>query len=258
MRFAVIRLFIVGALIAAAVFGQSAAINGQISGTVTDPSGAPVAAAHVEAVNAGTGYRQTVTTSSAGLFQLPLLPLGEYSVTVDAAGFTPYRRTSVVLTAGSVATIDVALQLKGVATEVLVEAGAPVIDVGRTDVGSTLSSNAVDNLPLVSRNPYNFVLQQLNVSGHSNTEFGVPRKVNANGFNGRINYQLAGSNNVQSDRAGIRLLPISQTWVQEVQAVSNGFAPEFGNTVGIVFTRSHDLEATGSTVKEDTCSGALL
>ena len=85
------------------------------------------------------------------------------------------------------------------------------------------------------RNPYNFILQQPNVSGHSNTEFGVPRKVNANGFNGRINYQLDGSNNVQSDRAGIRLLPISQTWVQEVQAVSNGFAPEFGNTVGTVF-----------------------
>jgi hypothetical protein len=113
--------------------------------------------------------------------------------------------------------------------------GGQLIDVGRTDVGATLSANAVENLPLVSRNPYNFVLQQANVSGHSNTEFGVPRKVNANGFNGRINYQLDGSNNVQSDRAGIRLLPISQTWVQEVQAVSNGFAPEFGNTVGTIF-----------------------
>ncbi|MBN9657056.1 MAG: TonB-dependent receptor [Acidobacteria bacterium] len=235
MQFAIIRVCILGAVIAAAAFGQAAAINGQISGTVTDPSGAPVAAAHVEVVNGGTGYRQTATTSSSGLFQALLLPLGEYSVTVEAAGFTPYRRTGVVLTAGSVATIDVALQLKGIATEVLVESGAPLIDVGRTDVGATLSSNAVDNLPLVSRNPYNFVLQQPNVSGHSNTEFGVPRKVNANGFNGRINYQLDGSNNVQSDRAGIRLLPISQTWVQEVQAVSNGFAPEFGNTVGTVF-----------------------
>jgi hypothetical protein len=235
MRLAVIRVFIVGAVIAAAVFGQSAAINGQISGTITDPSGALIAAAHVEVVNAGTGYRQTVTTSSSGLFQVPLLPLGEYSVTIEAAGFTPYRRTGIVVTAGSVATLEVALQLRGVATEVRVEFGAPLIDVGRTDVGGTLSSNALDNLPLVSRNPYNFVLQQPNVSGHSNTEFGVPRKVNANGFNGRINYQLDGSNNVQSDRAGIRLLPISQTWVQEVQAVSNGFAPEFGNTVGTVF-----------------------
>src|ERR1700719_4362488 len=66
---------------------------------------------------------------------------------------------------------------------------------------------------------------QPNVSGHSNTEFGVPRKVDANGFNDRINYQLDGSSNVESDRAGIRLLPISETWIQEVQAVNNGFAP---------------------------------
>ena len=63
----------------------------------------------------------------------------------------------------------------------------------------------------------------------------MPRKVNANGFNGRINYQLDGSNNTQSDRAGIRLLPISNEWIEEVQTVSNGFAPEFGNTVGTVF-----------------------
>ena len=112
---------------------------------------------------------------------------------------------------------------------------APILDPARTDQGGTLSSNAVLNLPLVSRNPLNFILEQPNVSGHSNTEFGVPRKVNANGFNDRINYQLDGSNNVESDRAGIRLLPISQTWIQEVQSVNNGFAPEFGNTVGTLF-----------------------
>ena len=69
------------------------------------------------------------------------------------------------------------------------------------------------NLPLVSRNPYNFILFQPNVSGRGNTEFGVPRKINANGFNGRINYQLDGSNNTESDRAGIRLIPISDTYV---------------------------------------------
>src|SRR6185437_8058641 len=69
-----------------------------------------------------------------------------------------------------------------------------------------------------------------------------------NGFNDRINYQLDGSSNVESDRAGIRLLPISETWIQEVQAVNNGFAPEFGNTVGTLFntiTRSGTNELHG-------------
>ena len=64
-----------------------------------------------------------------------------------------------------------------------------ITEPSRIDLGSTLSENMTRNLPLVSRNPYNFILFQPNVSGRANTEFGVPRKINANGFNGRINYQ---------------------------------------------------------------------
>src|SRR5260370_866296 len=120
-------------------------------------------------------------------------------------------------------------------TAIDVSASTSITAPSRTDLGSTLDSNATQNLPLVSRNPYNFILFQPNVSGRANTEFGVPRRVNANGFNGRINYQLDGSNNTESDRAGIRLIPISNSYVREVQQVSNGFAPEFGNTVGAVF-----------------------
>src|SRR5689334_12971635 len=235
MKLSVIRLILMFLLMEIAVFGQAAAINGELTGTIVDPSGAPVATAKVNAINTGTDYQQSTTTTSAGLYRLPVLPIGEYSLTVQANGFATYKQSGIRLNAGSTATVDVKLQLQGVTTEVLVSAAAPIVDPGRTDQGSTLSSNAVLNLPLVSRNPLNFILDQPNVSGHSNTEFGVPRKVDANGFNDRINYQIDGSNNVESDRAGIRLLPISQTWVQEVQSVNNGFAPEFGNTVGTVF-----------------------
>ena len=231
----VIRFFISAALAAGVAFGQAAAINAEIAGTVLDPSGAPAANVIVRAVNIATGYQRATTTTSAGQYRLPVLPLGEYSLTLEAEGFAVFKQSGIMLSAGATATVDVKLQLKSATAEVSVSSAAPIVDVGRTDYGSTLSTEAVANLPLVSRNPLNFILQQPNVSGRGNTEFGVPRKLNANGFNGRINYQLDGANNVQSDRAGIRLLPISQTWVQEVQSVNNGFAPEFGNTVGTVF-----------------------
>lgn len=248
MLYAALRLLIPAVSVAAVAFGQAAAINAEIAGTVLDPSGAPVANVMVRAVNVATGYERTTTTTSAGQYRLPVLPLGEYSLTLEAEGFAPYKQSAITLSAGATATVDVKLQLKSVTAEVVVSSAAPIVDVGRTDHGSTMSTQAVANLPLVSRNPLNFILQQPNVSGRGNTEFGVPRKLNANGFNGRINYQLDGANNVQSDRAGIRLLPISQTWVQEVQAVNNGFAPEFGNTVGTVFntiTRSGTNELHG-------------
>lgn len=232
------KLLLLASLIAAfslAAFGQAGSINGQIVGTITDASGAPITGAKVTATNTSTAYTQTTTTESSGLYRFNVLPLGNYDVRVEAPGFAPVKQTGIPLSAGAVATIDVRLQVGSLTTEVVVSASAPVVDPSRTDTGRSISSVVIANLPLVSRNPYNFILVQPNVTGRANTEFGVPRKVNANGFNGRVNYQLDGSNNTQSDRVGIRLLPISNTWIDEIQTVSNGFAPEFGNTVGSVF-----------------------
>lgn len=216
-------------------FGQAAAINGAIEGTITDPSGAAVPNVKVEVTNDGTGFKRSVDTDSSGFFRFSVLPLGAYTLTTQIAAFAAEKRTGIELNAGTTATINIALALASVTREVVVNASGPIVEPGRTDIGSTLGSNAVSNLPLISRNNYNFIIQQPNVSGHPNIEFGVPRKVNANGFTDRINYQLDGSNNTESDRAGIRLMPISNTFVGEVQEVTNGFAPEFGNTVGTVF-----------------------
>src|SRR3954451_14763209 len=229
-------------------FAQAGASTGEISGTVTDPAGAAVAGVTVTGTNTGTGYKQAVKTGETGVYRLTLLPLGAYEVEAQAAGFTTSRHTGVELNAGAVRTVDISLTLAGTATTVEVVAGAALTDPSRSDIGSTLDTNMVRSLPLVSRNPYNFILFQPNVSGRGNTEFGVPRKINANGFNGRINYQIDGSNNTESDRAGIRLIPISDTYIEEIQSVSNGFAPEYGNTVGTVFntiTRSGSNEYHG-------------
>ncbi len=235
-RFKIAALLLsLGMTVAGNAFGQAAAVNGEITGTVVDPSGGTVAGATVTATNTGTGLKQSARTSDVGLYRLTVLPLGTYEIEVQAQGFSPAKRTGIVLTAGQTATIDVSLGVAGTATTVEVSAAGAITEPGRIDLGSTLDENMTRNLPLVSRNPYNFILFQPNVSGRANTEFGVPRKINANGFNGRVNYQLDGSNNTESDRAGIRLIPISDLYVAEVQQVSNGFAPEFGNTVGTVF-----------------------
>lgn len=245
------HLALLFAVIPSALFGQASSINGQILGTVTDATGAVISGAKVSATNVNTGLRQDAETEASGLYRFNVLPLGRYDIRVDATGFAPVKQTGIELNAGATVTQDILLSVKGVATEVVVTASSSVIDPSRTDTGRSLTSFVIANLPLVSRNPFNFILQQPNVTGRGNTEFGVPRKVNANGFNGRINYQLDGSNNTQSDRAGIRLLPVSNEWIDEVQTISNGFAPEFGNTVGTVFNTitksgSNDLHGSGA------------
>jgi hypothetical protein len=216
-------------------YWQAAAINGEITGSITDASGRAVPGATVQIVNPATGFEQAVRTEAPGLYRFRLLPIGTYELEAHARGFANAHRTGIIVNAGATVTVNVPLEVEGTSTQVEVTAAAASTDPSRTALGNTLDDTATSNLPLVSRNPYNFILFQPNVSGRANTEFGVPRKVNANGFNGRINYQVDGGNNTQSDRAGIRLIPISNSYVQEIQQVSNGFSPEFGNTVGTVF-----------------------
>jgi hypothetical protein len=164
-----------------------------------------------------------------------LLPLGSYKVTVIAQGFEKYEQTGVTLTAGATATVDARMTVGAMTQSVTVTAEGSVAEPARVDIGATINTLAVQDLPLTSRNVYNFILLQPGISATPNTEFGVPRKINANGFDDRIEYQLDGSNNTESDRKGIRLMPISQTFISEIVESSNGFAPEFGNTTGTVF-----------------------
>jgi hypothetical protein len=223
------------ALAAAALFGQTQAINGTVRGRVTDPGGAPVPGATVEATSADTGFARSFQTPEDGYFVFPNLPLGNWTVTVRKEGFETLRATGILLNAGTQAEIDAKLVVGQVSTSVEVTGGSPVLEPSRLETGRTISHQEVDNLPLTSRNPYNFIIFQPGVSGHPNAELGIPRTINTNGLLDRINYQMDGMVNTESDRYGLRLFPISDIYVREVQTVSNSFAPEFGGTSGNIF-----------------------
>ncbi len=218
-----------------ALFAQTQAINGSIRGRVTDPTGAAVPQAKITAANSDTGFTRAADSSEDGYFVLPNLPLGNYSVTVQKTGFDTQKYTGISLAAGVEAVLESQLKVGAVSTTVEVTGGAPVIEPSRVNTGRTISREEIDNLPLPSRNPYNFVIFQPGVSGHPNAELGIPRTINTNGLLDRINYQMDGMVGTQSDRYGIRLFPISDIYVREVQTVSNSFAPEFGNTAGIIY-----------------------
>jgi Carboxypeptidase regulatory-like domain/TonB dependent receptor len=228
-------IVLLAGLSAASAWGQAGSIVGEIQGTVTDSAGGVVANAKITAENTGTGATRETKTDASGAYAIPVLSIGTYRVTVEASGFKKYEQTGVVLTAGAIATIDAKMTIGDVSQSVTVSAEGAVAEPARVDIGATINTLAVQNLPLTSRNVYNFILLQPGISATPNTEFGVPRKINANGFDDRIEYQLDGSNNTESDRKGIRLMPISQTFISEIVESSNGFAPEFGNTTGTVY-----------------------
>ncbi len=222
-------------MMAPALLGQSQAINGSIRGRITDQSGDAIAQAKVSIANQQTGYARTDDTDQNGYYGFPNLPLGTYTVTMLKAGFKTEAHPGVILDAGTQATIDGSLQVGAVTTSVEVTGGAPVIEPDRISIGRTIGYDEIDNLPLTSRNPYNFVLLQPGVSGHPNPELGIPRLLNTNGLVDHVSYQLDGSVDTETDRLGLRLFAIANSYVREVQTVSNSFAPEFGKTAGDVY-----------------------
>lgn len=229
------RFLMLAALAAGLASAQTQAINGSIRGRVTDSAGAPVPDAKVGIVNDQTGFNRSLGTSEDGYYVFPNLPLGTYTLTIQKEGFETQKNPGISLTAGMEAVVDGQLQVGSITTEIEVTGGAPIIEPSRVSTGRTITNAEIDNLPLTSRNPYNFIIFQPGVSGHPNPELGIPRTLNTNGLLDRINYQMDGMVDTESDRYGLRLFPISDVYVREVQTVSNSYAPEFGGTAGNIF-----------------------
>src|SRR4051812_44500558 len=80
---------------------QTQSINGSIRGRVVDATGSPIAQTSVSAENTDTGFVRSTSSSDEGYYDLPNLPIGKYSVTIQKAGFETLRHTDIALNAGS-------------------------------------------------------------------------------------------------------------------------------------------------------------
>jgi hypothetical protein len=213
---------------------QSTAINGSIEGVITDDSGAVLPGVTVTITNLDTGDTRVVVTNESGLYRAPLLPLGKYKVEAELQGFKKLEQTGINISAGQTAVISLKLGVGALTETISVTADAPLVDLSKIEQGRTLTEAEIKTLPLTSRNPYNFALLQPGVVGFENQEFGVPR-ITSNGALLRVNYQIDGSNNTQKDRAGLRQMPMSEVMIREVKVVTTGYAPEFGQTMGMIY-----------------------
>lgn len=233
MRRLLLALFLSAAAVLPAA-AQSTAINGSIEGVITDESGAVLPGVTVTVTNLDTGDTRVAVTNDSGLYRAPLLPLGRYKVEAELQGFKKLERTGINISAGQTAVISMKLGVGDLSETIQVTADAPLVDLSKIEQGRTLTEAEIKTLPLTSRNPYNFALLQPGVVGFENQEFGVPR-LTSNGALMRVNYQIDGSNNTQKDRAGLRQMPMSEVMIREVKIVTTGYAPEFGQTMGLIY-----------------------
>jgi len=133
-------------------FAQGGA-TGAIAGVVQDQSGAVVAGAKVAIKSEATGeVLRQLTTDSSGLFTATLLPVGVYTVEVNAAGFPLTRFPGVVVRITETTRITAAIKLSTVKEIVEVQAEAQQVDTTDATTGESISSTTVTTLPLATRN----------------------------------------------------------------------------------------------------------
>ena len=127
-----------------------------IVGTVTDPSGAAVVTGTATATNTGTNVTQKVALNSTGSFAFTLLQVGSYKVSIQAEGFKTYA-TQVTLSSGDRARVDATLSLGQAAETITVESTTPALQTDESTIGTLITSQATQDLPLNGRNVLNLI-----------------------------------------------------------------------------------------------------
>lgn len=122
--------------------------RGSITGIVTDTSGAVVPGVAVEATNTATNVPTSTVSNTEGIYVLPNLPPGNYSVAFTRDGFEKLLRPGVTVNSTQVVRIDVSLRVGTVTSTVTVSGGAPVLDMDTAGVGTNMKSTIVNDLPL--------------------------------------------------------------------------------------------------------------
>src|ERR1700676_2182112 len=102
-------------------------VNGVITGTITDPSGAVVPGVKVTITNTGTGISQTSTTGAGGEYRFPLVPPGTYSIQLEAHGFGTEKANGVVVQASQVVPFSVKLKVASAQQLIEVTGEAPLV-----------------------------------------------------------------------------------------------------------------------------------
>jgi Carboxypeptidase regulatory-like domain/TonB dependent receptor len=161
-----------------------------VTGTVTDPTGAAVPGAAIQAVELATGVKFDAATNDKGEYTIPSLPAGAYRVSVNKAGFKGEVVENVALIVGVPGTVNVKLEVGQTSETVQVTAGAEIVQATTASVTSTLTTSQIVDLPFATRDAVELLVD---VPGTSTPT--TPRSSTVNGMpKGALNISIDGMN----------------------------------------------------------------
>lgn len=215
----------------AAVFGQANAVDAAVQGYVFESSNRGIPNAQAVLTNIATGISMQTAADGSGYYRFPLVPVGTYSLTVSATGFEKITQKNVVLSVGQEARLDVTLPVGSAVEAVEVKASSEIMDTGTSTIGAVLDHQQVENLPIVSRQAYNFLLLAPGVMGVPSSTFGTTYF--SFGGNERSQWNLDGLDDTQHGGGRqIRLIIVTPEAIAQTQTLSSGYSAEFGRAAG--------------------------
>jgi len=187
----IVLLLMFAELFALPVSGLGQTFRGGINGTVTDQTGALVPGAQVSIINQGTGVSSKTISSSAGEFSFQDLPVGGYRVDVTATGFTTVNVEKVPVSAGTIYTLQVKMNVATTGETVEVSADALALDTTSTVETTDIPSETVQNTPMNGRDFTQLIAVTPGYAGYSGGGYG-----SVNGSRpDMVNWQIEGADN---------------------------------------------------------------
>lgn len=215
----------------------------QLTGSVTDETGAAVPGVRIEVIQDGTGIRRQGRTNGLGFYAVPQLPPAQYRLTLQHQGFRSITRSGILLAVGEVARVDLVLQVGQVSESVEVSADATHVDTQTATLGAVVDERRIRELPLNGRDATQLIGLLPGIVGTTDTsglrQGGSGRGIVQPGYasNGArsnmINYSLDGAGH-NDTYTNVSLAMPNPDALQEFSVQTNNFSAEFGRSAGAV------------------------
>jgi hypothetical protein len=217
------------------------AVSGTILGTVTDSSGGVIGNAKVTIVNEGTSLTRTVTADPNGEYTAPSLPPGRYTVMTEMPGFKALALSNIDLGVDQRVRIDLKLEVGAMTESVSIRAETPLVQTSSSELGTTVTDQEIEALPLNGRNFVNLtrtvpgVLRGIpgaNIDGAGSLAWRASASFSANGQRPRDNnYMLDGVDNNETWLQTVVVFP-SVDALDEFKLQTSTYSAEFGRSLG--------------------------
>ena len=220
-------------------FSQST--SGRIVGRVADPTGAVLANVKITLINEATGASRDTQTNTSGDFNFVEVVPGSYRVDFELTGFKKNVQTSVLVNVNQVVTLNSVLQVGASQEVVEVTSEAPQVDTTSTQLGAVINNRSVNELPLNTRDTYQFLQLQPGVqaqlgNGNGSLFYGSQDtgSVSVNGGRTRANNFSVNGGDANDQFVNLPTIQPSPDSVEEFRVITNTFDAEYGRNSGSV------------------------